>query len=276
METKHNLLPSPFADRPIWGRATPPLFQPPRAEEHFLDSEDHVSRITDVSYPSLTFLPATAVNGAPSPAVVICPGGGYSILAWNLEGTDIAAWLNSRGISAFLLKYRCPDQRDAALADAARAIRFVRHHAETFNVSPDRIGILGFSAGAHLAARLSNLPEEAVPYPAADEIDATSPRPDFQLILYPAYIDREDGSIDPDFHVSDKTPPAFVMQAEDDFFSGSSLAYYRALHKAGVPAELHVFAKGGHGFGLLRNGNPTENWPDLAFQWLAREGFANR
>ena len=268
MDSKHTILPLPFADRPLWEEGSVPDFRPTEKGERFLESEDHVSRITDVSSPSLTFLPATAVNGRPSPAVVICPGGGYGILAWNLEGVDIASWLNSRGISAFILKYRCPDRRDAALADATRAIRFVRYHADEFNVRADKIGILGFSAGAHLAARTSTLPKGKQPYKPVDSIDKVSARPDFQLILYPAYIERGYDAIDPDFSITAETPPAFVMQAEDDVLSKSSLAYYIALKEANVPAELHLFSRGGHGYGLLRNGNPTQAWPDLAYRWL--------
>ena len=271
MDFKRNILPAPFSNRPLWADDAIPRALPSVKKERLLESHDHVLRITDVSSPSLTFLPATAVEGRASPAIVICPGGGYRLLAWNLEGVDIAAWLNSIGISAFILKYRCPDQRDAALADAARAIRIIRRNANDFNVRSDRIGILGFSAGAHLAARLSTLPADRMPYAPADSTDEESPRPDFQLILYPAYIDRENGSIDPDFSISQRTPPAFVMQAEDDPFSGSSLAYYHALKEKGVPAELHLFARGGHGYGLLRNGNPTENWPALACNWLQYE-----
>lgn len=268
----NKLLPTTFQDRPLWD-GTPPLAQESDSSrvEHFTDSKDCVARITDVTRPTISFSPATAVGGKARPAVVVCPGGGYGILAWNHEGLDIVSWLNCHGVSAFLLKYRCPDRRDAALADVARAVRIVRSEADALNVLPDKIGVIGFSAGAHLSARLCCLPEGAEPYPKADAIDEVSCRPDFQMMIYPAYIDRENLGTDPDFSITDKTPPAFIMQSGDDFVYPSSVAYYIALQKAGVRAEMHLFSRGGHGYGLLHNGNPTEAWPDLAYNWLCTD-----
>ncbi len=263
------LVPVPFENRPLW-EGTPPLATPEDAErkEHFCEDADAILRLTDVTVPTITFYPATASGSRPRPAVVVAPGGGYGILAWNHEGIDICAWLNSIGVSAFLLKYRCPNRRDAALADIARAVRVVRAEAESLNVLPDKIGVIGFSAGAHLCARLSSLPAGKAPYPAADAIDATSCRPDFQMLIYPAYIDRDGLGTDPDFDINADTPPAFLIQSEDDFVYPSSVAYFVALQKAGVKAELHVFSHGGHGYGMLRTGNPTSAWPRLAATWI--------
>lgn len=268
----NKLQPKSFIERPIWN-GTPPLSIPEDATdtEHFLDDKDAIARITDVSRPTLSFYPATAVGGNARPAVVVCPGGGYGILAWNHEGLDIVSWLNSRGVSAFLLKYRCPGRRDAALADAARAVRLVRAEADALNILPDKIGIIGFSAGAHLAARLSCLPAGKEPYEPSDDIDGLPCRPDFQIMIYPAYISRENFGTDPDFAITGETPPAFIMQSEDDGLIDSSVCYYIALKKAKVPVEMHLFSRGGHGYGLLRNGNPTEAWPDLAYNWLCTD-----
>ena len=268
----NKLQPKAYLERPIWN-GTPPFSIPEDATdtEHFLDDKDAIARLAEVSRPTLSFYPATAVGANARPAVVVCPGGGYSILAWNHEGLDIVSWLNSRGVSAFLLKYRCPGRREAALADVARAVRLVRAQADAHNVLPDKIGVIGFSAGAHLSARLCCLPAGTEPYEPADAIDATSCRPDFQMMIYPAYINRDNFGTDPDFAITADTPPAFIMQSQDDFVGESSVCYYIALKKAKVPVEMHLFSRGGHGYGLLRNGNPTEVWPDLAYNWLCTD-----
>lgn len=273
----NKLQPKPYLDRPIWTGVAPfAVSADAENKEHFCDDKDAIARITDVSVPTLSFYPATAVGSNPRPAVVICPGGGYSILAWNHEGLDIVSWLNYHGISAFLLKYRCPDRRQAALADAARAVRIVRSEAEALNILPDKIGIIGFSAGAHLASRVCNIPEGKEPYDAIDTIDSLSCRPDFQMMIYPAYINRDNFGTDPDLEITDKTPPAFIMQAEDDYLVESAICYYIALQKAKVPVELHIFSKGGHGYGLLHNGNPTEAWPELAYNWFCTDIMKSR
>ncbi len=254
----------------LWN-GTVPLSTPQDASlsERFLPSNDGIERLTDVANPAMIFYPASGKG--PHPAVLVCPGGGYGILAWNHEGKDVAGWLNANGISAFLLKYRCPDRRDAALADAARAIRVIRSQAGRFSLMPDRIGIIGFSAGAHLSARVCNLPDNNV-YPKQDAADEGDPRPDFAFIIYPAYISREGWKTDPDFRISKETPPTFMVQAENDKgLIDSSIAYYIALKEAGVPAELHLFPSGGHGYGLLRTGRPTDVWPTLAADWFGRE-----
>lgn len=258
----------PFADMPIWPEGLEPFAEPAetRSLGRLVDPTDEIDRLTDVTVPSLTFCPASGKG--PRPAVLVCPGGGYSILAWNHEGTAVAAWLNANGISAFLLKYRCPDRRSAAKADAVRAMRLIRARAAELNVMPDRIGILGFSAGAHLAARVCNLGAAPV-YEPVDAVDAVSPRPDFSLLIYPAYLFRDGYALDPELAVSSSTPPVFMIQAEDDGdLVLSSLAYFIAMRQAKVPAELHLFSRGGHGYGMFRRGNPTDVWPRLAMRWF--------
>ena len=260
--------PLAFTDLPIWpaGKAPYVVAADAQNHEHLVDENDAIDRITDVSIPTLTFSPAT--GRGPRPAVLICPGGGYNILAWNHEGTAIAAWLNGNGISTFLLKYRCPDRRMAAKADAVRAMRLIRSRANKLNLIEDKIGIMGFSAGAHLAARVCNLGSEPV-YDAVDLADSCNPRPDFSLLIYPAYISRDGFETDPELEISEKTPPVFLIQAEDDKpLVDSSLAYFIALKKFAVPAELHLFSRGGHGYGMFRTGNPTDAWMSLAMRWF--------
>ncbi len=259
---------APFIDLPLWPEGKAPYSVPgdARNQEHFLEVTDAVDRLTDVSIPTLTFSPAT--GSGPRPAVLICPGGGYHILAWNHEGTAIASWLNANGISTFLLKYRCPDRRTAAKADAVRAMRLIRAKAKELNLIEDKIGIMGFSAGAHLAARVCNLGVDNV-YDSVDPVDIANPRPDFSLLIYPAYINRDGFETDAELEISAKTPPVFMIQAEDDTaLVDSSLAYFIALKKFAVPAELHLFSRGGHGYGMLRKGNPTDAWLSLALRWF--------
>lgn len=266
-------IPKAFANRPIWGNEIP-LSQPEDTSltEHFLEETDGIMRITDVTVPTLDFVPATTLDNRPRPAVLVCPGGGYSILAWSHEGIDIAHWLSINGYSAFILKYRCPNRRDAALADAARAMRWIRAHAEEFRIQPDKIGVIGFSAGAHLIARLSTLPKDKEPYTPQDSIDQFSCRPNFQMPIYPAYIYCDGWKTDPDFEITESTPPCFIAQAEDDTcLVPSAIAYYIALSEKKVPTELHILPRGGHGYGLVQNGKSTQIWPSLAAAWLARE-----
>lgn len=273
--TMTTAIPKPFSDRPLWNGPAP-CVQPgyDGRIEHFLPETDGIERLTDVTVPTLSFFPATSLDKEPRPAVLVCPGGGYGILAWNHEGIDIAMWLAQLGFSAFLLKYRCPDCRDAALADAARAMRLIRAESAALGVLPGKVGIIGFSAGAHLAARLSCLPFGRQPYQAADDVDALPCRPDFQMIVYPAYISRDNWGFDQDFEIGVDTPPAFITQSEDDPWVKSAIAYYIALWERKVPAEIHLFprgGRGGHGYGLVRTGAPTDEWTGLAANWLLRE-----
>lgn len=230
-------------------------------EEISPNKKNNVIRLTNVSEPSLTFYPSKKLE-KPSPVVIVCPGGGYNILAYNLEGTEVAEWLNSIGVSAAVLKYRVPNNREGALQDARRAVRLVRENSKDWNIDPERVGMLGFSAGGHLAATCSNSPD----------------RPDFTMLVYPAYLFKAGGvELVDEIEVTTNTPPAFVVQTRDDSkYYRSSLAYAIALDQQGIPVELHLFAKGGHGYGLRPSKNPVSQWPGLCEAWMLAEGFLNR
>jgi len=230
-------------------------------------------RLGNVSSPTLTlYTPAGNNTGA---AIVVFPGGGYRILAIDLEGTEVCEWLNSAGITCVLLKYRVPDsgpypKSSAALQDARRALGIVRSHATEWHIDPQRIGVLGFSAGAHLAAALSTHFEQRL-YDSVDAADQVSCRPDFAVIVYPGYLAIAEQNFAPnaDIQVSDKTPPSFIVQAEDDpVHVENATVYFQALKNAKVPAELHIFAEGGHGYGLRRTALPVTAWPKVVESWL--------
>lgn len=253
-------------------------------EEKVLESkpgEKQVKRITNVSKPTLTvFRPAKEKDTGT--AVVICPGGGYNILAWDLEGEEVAAWLNSLGVTGIVLKYRVPRRPDqpkdkpptGPLQDAQRAISLVRSKAAEWGIDPKRIGILGFSAGGHLtAATATNFDKRA--YESSDEIDKTSCRPDFAVLVYPAYLTvKGKDELAPDIRVSKDSPPMFFVHAGDDrVLSDNSVIMYLALKRAGVPAELHVYASGGHGFGLRPSAQPSSAWPLRCADWLRNQGL---
>lgn len=235
-----------------------------------------VLRITNVGEPTITIYqpPIDIASGA---AMVVCPGGGYNILAYDLEGDEVCEWLNSIGITAVLLKYRVPrreglEKHTAPLQDLQRAMGYVRLHAEELFIDPQRIGVMGFSAGAHLSATASNNFTKRT-YPEVDEADKVSCRPDFCLLVYPAYLDGENFGIAPELKVSDQTPPTLIIQAEDDkSYINSSLFYYYALKEAGVPAWMHLYNKGGHGYGLRDTGAMVNEWPDRAEDWLRELG----
>jgi acetyl esterase/lipase len=232
-----------------------------------------VIRIGNVSAPTLTlYTPTSKSTGA---AVVVFPGGGYRILAIDLEGTEVCDWLNSIGITCVLLKYRVPDtgpypKSAAALQDAQRALGIVRAHAAEWNIDPHRIGVLGFSAGGHLAAALSTHFDKRI-YDPIDAADELSCRPDFAVIIYPGYLAIAEQNFAPnaDIHVTEQTPPTFLAQAEDDpVHVENSNVYFLALKNAKVPAEMHLYAQGGHGYGLRRTELPVTAWPQLVETWL--------
>jgi len=250
-------------------------------------------RITQVDRPIVeVYLPSkTFVSGE---AVVICPGGGYRILAYHHEGSDIAKWFNSYGITAIVLKYRLPQDanniegRLSPFLDAQRAIRLTRFHAEEWGIDPDKIGIMGFSAGGHLASTLGTHFDDN--FFITDKIDSIDCRPDFQILMYPVITFKEpylhlgsrtnligenpDSSLinyySNELHVSENTPPTFLIHAEDD--GGvpveNSLMFYKKLKIFGVPSEMHVFQKGGHGFGLAIGKGRLEQWKDLCVSWI--------
>lgn len=231
-----------------------------------------VLRLTNISEPTITVYPAPEEVASGS-AVIVCPGGGYHILAYDLEGYEVCEWLNNLGITAVLLKYRVPMREgkpryEAPLQDLQRAVGYIRANADQMNVDPERIGVMGFSAGAHLSAMLSNNFETRT-YPAVDAADKVSCRPDFCLLVYPAYLDGENFKLAKELKVSASTPPTLLIQAEDDkSYINSSLFYYYALKEAGVPAWMHLYSKGGHGYGLRDTGEAVNEWPDRAEDWF--------
>ena len=239
-------------------------------------------RLGNVSKPSITVYRAPKEKNSGT-AVVVFPGGGYNILALDLEGTEVCEWLNSIGVNAVLLKYRVPkraglEKHTAALQDAQRAVGLVRSRAREFEIDPKRIGVLGFSAGGHLAAALSTSADRRM-YPAVDDADGTSCRPDFSLLVYPAYLSlKEQGErINPETAVSSNTPPTFLTMTQDDPVRVENVLFYSvALKQAGVPIELHVYPKGGHGYGLRRTDDPVTAWPDRAADWMRSRGLLGR
>ena len=224
---------------------------------------------------------------------MVFPGGGYQILAMDLEGTEICDWLTSRGVTCVLLKYRVPNSGptwtngrryypkvQTALQDAQRTLSLVRQHAAQWAVDPHKVGVIGFSAGGHLVAAVSTHSARRT-YAPVDGADKLSCRPDFAIAIYPGHLwahededsatrTQTDLSLRPDIHVTPDTPPTFLLQAEDDHVDGveQSLAYYVALQKAGVPTEMHLYAKGGHAFGLRASKLPIGSWPALVQRWL--------
>jgi acetyl esterase/lipase len=249
--------------------------------------------IQNVSRPTLTvYAPSGRNTGA---AVVVFPGGGYQILAIDLEGTEVCDWLTARGITCVLLKYRVPRtgpswQSDCkcrinpkpqpALQDAQRAMGLIRLHAAEWHIDPHKLGVLGFSAGGHLAAAISNSFERRA-YTAVDAADRESARPDFAVSVYPGHLwveGRGPIQFNPDIHVTRRTPPTFLLQAETDSIDNvnQSLAYYVALKEAGVPVEMHLYADGGHAFGLRRTKDPITEWPQLVDKWLRTIGILSQ
>ena len=263
----------------VWPHGAPGAPANPSLEGDTTTAKDRlvagkpVIRIGNVSLPTLTLYTPTGKNtGA---AVVVFPGGGYRILAIDLEGTEVCNWLSSAGVTCVLLKYRVPDtgpypKSADALQDAQRGLGMVRSHAAEWHIDPQRIGVLGFSAGAHLAAALSTHFDKRL-YDPIDAADKISCRPDFAVIIYPGYlaIAEQNFAANADIHPTEQTPPSFIVQAEDDpVHVENSTVYFLALKNAKVPAEMHLYAQGGHGYGLRRTVLPVTGWPQLAETWL--------
>lgn len=237
-------------------------------QQRFKTRED-VIRITDVKTPYLAIYAVTSEK--PAPAVIVCPGGGYGHLCVDKEGSETAPWLNGLGMTAIVLTYSTPGKQDDAFRDAQRAMRVVRHHAKEWNIDPKRVGIMGFSAGGHLAVRTSAQSDKQS-YETVDEIDKLSCRPDFCILIYPAYLANKDQLAVP---VSKNIPPTIIVQTEDDkkFVAGTKV-YSKALEEAGVPSKFLLFEKGGHGFGMrAAKDSPLAKWPEQCGEWLKANGF---
>ena len=233
-----------------------------------------VYRIGSVAKPTITLYKAKNAGGA-GPAIVVFPGGGYMHLAMDIEGTEVCNWLNSIAVNCVLLKYRVPNsgpypKSPAALQDAQRTMVLVRDHAAEWGIDSHRIGVLGFSAGGHLAAAVSNDYEKRL-YDPVDDADKLSCRPDFSVVIYPGYLalSEQNFAPNPEIHPTANTPPTIIVQAEDDpVHVENSLVYYQQLKNAKVPAELHIYSKGGHGYGLRKTGSPVTVWPQDVERWL--------
>jgi acetyl esterase/lipase len=232
-----------------------------------------IIRLGNVVSPTLTvYQPKGSSSGA---AVVVFPGGGYNILAIDLEGTEVCDWLNSIEVTCVLVKYRVPGtgpypKSPAALQDAQRAVSLVREHAQEWGIDAKRVGVLGFSAGGHLAAALSTHYDTRL-YDAVDATDKLSCRPDFAVVVYPGYLAIADQNMEPnpEIHPTADTPPSFIVQAENDpVHVENAVNYFLALKNAKVEAELHIYAEGGHGYGLRRTTLPVTGWPALVETWL--------
>jgi len=275
-----------YTQIPIWPNGVPggSTANPP-AEVDTSDAKSQLIagkplvRLGNVSTPTITLYKPKAAK-EPAPAVVVFPGGGYQILAIDLEGTEVCDWLNSAGITCVLLKYRVPNtgpypKSPAALQDAQRAVGLVREHAAEWGIDSKRVGVLGFSAGAHLAAALSTHFDKRL-YDLVDTADQLSCRPDFAVIVYPGYLANEEQGMatNPEIKPMEQTPPTFIVQAEDDpVHVENATNYFLQLKQAKVPAELHVYAEGGHGYGLRRTALPVTAWPQLVETWLHTIGI---
>jgi len=236
-------------------------------------------RLGHVSQPEMAVYRPSADKDTGA-AVLVCPGGGYHILAQDLEGTEVCEWLNSIGVTGVVLKYRVPrrpgrEPYEAPLQDAQRAMGLLRRDARQLGIDPARLGVLGFSAGGHLAAVLSQQRERR--YPRVDAADELSCRPDFSVLVYPAYLTANEGKgqvLAPELPVAEGAPPTFVVIAQDDPVRvENALVYATELQRHHVPMELHVFPKGGHGYGLRRTELPVTAWPDQAGAWMRLGGW---
>lgn len=279
----------------VWSAKIPGAIEDNQYKEVDLSNETGIYSISKVKIPTLAIFapPVGKVNGT---AILICPGGGYSHLAYTKEGINIAKWLNSLGITAFVLKYRLPsdsimiDKTIGPLMDAQKAMRIIRSNAGKWNINPNKIGVIGFSAGGHLASTLCTHYNEKV-----YNSDTISAKPDFSILGYPVISMQTDithmGSrenllgknpteeeiieFSNDQQVNKNTPPAFLFAAEDDHAVPiqNSINYFKALSKFKIPAELHIYEKGEHGFGLAKNGGTESDWPDACEHWLKEIGM---
>lgn len=261
----------------LWPKGAPGVKgnEPPETVQPMKEGDPTI-RLSNVSKPILEiYRPAKDKDcGA---AVVICPGGGYGKLAYNKEGGEVAEWLTTIGVTGVVLKYRVPhsnrDDADfAPLQDVQRAVGYVRSRASEYGLDPNKIGVMGFSAGGNLAALLSNNFAHRA-YESVDDVDRVSCRPDFALLIYPAYLVDKQNVLSPRLKVTKETPPTFLAMTQDDGVRVEcGLYYYLALHQAKVKAEMHLYPVGGHGYGLRPTGNVVETWPQRAADWLRATG----
>ena len=244
--------------------------------------------VYNVATPTMTIFPPKGKNTGVS--MVVFPGGGFQLLAMDLEGTEICDWMTSKGITCVLLKYRVPKSNDGydpdcdcrvkpkvlrSLQDAQRTIKLVRSRAKELKIDPNKVGVIGFSAGGFLVVQTSNIVTSE--YKPVDDADKLSSRPDFAIAIYPGHLcrDPDEATLNPDIHVTRETPPTFLLQAGDDPVDDrcNSTVYARALDDAGVPSEVHLFAKGKHGFGIRPTNKPITKWPTLVETWLKEIGI---
>jgi acetyl esterase/lipase len=254
----------------------------PKLDRKQVEVTEPTRMVTNVSRPSITIY-RPAKDKDVGTAMVICPGGGYWNLYWQLEGEEVAAWLNSLGVTGVVLKYRVPRHADEPkgqparrpLQDAQRAVSLVRSRAKEWGVAPDRIGMVGFSAGGHLAlATATNFDKRS--YQANDDIDEVSCRPDFAVLLYSGYFkDKDKDELAPGLRIPKETPPVFLAHGGADLISDpeNSVLMYRALRRAGVPAELHIYAGAAHDFGVRPGDHPCSTWTQSCADWLRDQGF---
>jgi len=253
-----------------------------RVEQDHLIGGKPVVSITNIDRPTITVYAPPGKNAGA--AFLVIPGGGFEILAIDLEGTEVCDWLVANGITCVLLKYRVPSApydwhtnsrpHDLqlpveSLEDTQRAMRLIRFHAAEWRIDPRKVGVLGFSAGGYLVAQISTNYAKRL-YSGVDDADRQSCRPDFAVAIYPGHLTTQDHRLNPNVPVSKDTPPTFIVQAEDDYVDGvdQALVYYRALSDAEVPVEMHLYAKGGHAFGLRPTQLQITHWPDLVETWL--------
>jgi len=233
------------------------------------DNKGDVKRIAKVTDPIMDVY-QPAIGKSNGVGIIICPGGGYGILAIDKEGYEIATWLKDLGYTAFVLHYRVPQKRLGALQDAQRAMRIVKSSAQKWGIDAEKIGIMGFSAGGSLSARLSTLYGEQI-YEAVDAADKLSCKPAFTALIYPAYLDEgPNRSLTPELKVSDQTPQMFLFETADDPYGNSALVMAGAMRDAKVPVELHYLPFGGHGYGLRKGNDAAEAWPVFLSKWLLK------
>lgn len=266
--------PAPMPDRgmvvDVWPAAKMPGHGVQEPEADMPARADGFKRITNISHPVMTVFPAPA-EAKPAPAMIVCPGGAYTYVVHDKEGTEIAAWLNARGITAIVLSYRVPQNRDGALQDLQRTLSVARARSSEWNIDPSRLGVIGFSAGGHLCARAAGGAGERT-YAPVDESDKQSCRPDFSVLVYPGFLERK-GIVPPELIPKPGTPPTLIIHTEDDakFVPGSRL-YAAALAAKNIPHELLVYPTGGHGYGLRSTGD-ARVWPEACLTWLHQNKF---